>query len=129
MANKNNDLCGSGATPRRRNRGSAYHLLIRIDRNLSRLLRRLEEPADHRFTVRKAAATAGVSITTIYRAIHASKAPHRLRAFNVGTGKKATWRIDPTDLDAWVKRKERKDTLPSPQTYQSRPGQSRHFRF
>jgi hypothetical protein len=70
-----------------------------------------------------------VSITTIYRAIHAGNEADRLRAANVGAGRKSSWRITPDDLDAWVKRKEGGSPLPPPQTYQAVTEKSRHFRF
>jgi hypothetical protein len=106
-----------------------YQLLLDINSKLSILVKDGHREPQSYFTVKQTAAKAGVSETTIRRAIHARSEVDRLRADNVATGKKPCWRINPADLDAWMKRKEGGTQLPPLQTYRSKPGPSRHFRF
>jgi excisionase family DNA binding protein len=108
---------------------SLYDLLLHIDSKLSILVKDSHGEPHAYLTVKQAAAKAGVSETTIRRAIYARREANRLRADNVATGKKPCWRINLADLDAWMKRKEGGIQLPSLQTYRSKPGPSRHFRF
>jgi hypothetical protein len=80
-------------------------------------------------SIRQAAEHAGLSEKMIRRAIHAREESERLRAFDVGSGRKSCWRIAAADLEVWMRRKEGGATLPPPRTYRGRPGPSRHFRF
>ena len=106
-----------------------YDLLLDIDSKLSVLVKDGHPESRAYLTIKQAAAKAGVSETTIRRAIHARREANRLRADDGATGKKPCWRINPADFDAWMKRKEGGTQLPPLQTYRSKPGPSRHFRF
>lgn len=54
------------------------------------------------FTVKHAAATTSLSVTTIRRAILRGE----LQASNIGSTKRPTWRISRTDLNEWMERKK-----------------------
>jgi hypothetical protein len=94
------------------------------------LLREHDRRPDDLLTIAKAATAAGVSRTTIYRAIHLPDGPDKLVAYDLSLGlKKANWRIDPAALDAWRKRGEGRTAVPSPRTVRVSAGKPRQFKF
>ncbi|HEX4607918.1 MAG TPA: helix-turn-helix domain-containing protein [Urbifossiella sp.] len=105
-------------------------LLSRIDRKLARLPRTPEPPPGSFLTISKAAEVAGVSTTTIRRAIRLTDGPDRLPALDQSLGRgRATWRIDPVALDAWRRRREGRPPTPAPQSVRTSRGKAGQFRF
>jgi len=107
---------------------TAVKILLRIERHLRRLLREKRTGTGSALTIRDAALQSNLSETTIRRAIR-SKAD-RLPATDVSLGRgKPTWRIDPADFEAWLKRRGVEETPPSMPTVRissAKPGQ---FKF
>ena len=100
--------------PKRR-RFYVIRLLARIDRKLGLLIRQYDQPAGSFLTIKQAARFAGVSETTIRRAIRLPDGPDKLVAYDESLGRKrATWLIDPAVLDAWRKRREGRTAAPAP---------------
>lgn len=109
---------------------TAVRILVRIERHLRLLLRQRQAPDGAALTIGEAARRANVSATTIRRAIRARNDQDRLPAFNVALGSsKASWRIQPADLDAWLKRQEGAAPPPARPMTRGSPGKSRHFKF
>jgi hypothetical protein len=112
-------------------RVTAVRVLLRIERHLRRVLRHQQSADGGGLTVGGAARRAGVSETTIRRAIRAADDRDRLPAFDIAleAGKPA-WRIRPADLDARLKRREGGPTPPPARpTTRAAGGPSRHFKF
>ncbi len=108
---------------------TAVRVLLRIERHLRRLLRQ-QQGDGAALTIGEAARRAGVSETTIRRAVRSGRDADRLPAFDVALGSgKAAWRIQPADLDAWLKRREGAPSAPSRPMTRTSPAKSRHFKF
>jgi hypothetical protein len=105
-------------------------LLARIDRKLGLLLRQHDRRPGDLLTIAQAAAAAGVSPTTVRRAIRLPDGPDRLVAYDQSLGRsRPSWRIDPADLDAWRKRREGRPSAPSPRTVRVSAGKAGQFKF
>src|SRR4051794_24040382 len=85
-------------------------LLESLERRLSTLSDRLRMADAAYISVRAAADRLGISETTIRRAIGRGELP----AADVGNGKRASWRIKATDLDAWILREKVTELPPAP---------------
>src|SRR4051812_38445995 len=80
-------------------------------------------------TIRDAAERAGVSQTTIRRAIHTPEDKDRLAASNVALGKsKPSYRIRPADLEAWLTRQAGGSQPPPARPATRVAPASRHFK-
>jgi excisionase family DNA binding protein len=98
-------------------------LLRGIDQKLAVLVEQTQ-PLTEYLTVRGAATHAGLSPGKIYRAIKAN----RLRASNVGSPRRATWRIKKSDLDAWMNGHEGGGPAPPEVPVFERQTRRTHFR-
>ncbi len=111
-------------------RSVVVRLLARIDRKLGVLLRQADKRPGCLLTIIQAAAIAGVSPTTIRRAIHLPDGPDKLHAYDQSLGhSRASWRIDPADLDAWRKRREGRPAAISPRTIRVSAANDVQFKF
>lgn len=99
-------------------------VLERLDRRLAVISDGLRLAEAAYLSIRDAARRVGLSESTVRRAVKRGE----LRAGNVGSERRPTWRIKAADLDVWAGR-ARGTELPPPRTYRSRQGPSRHFRF
>lgn len=123
-----------GGPPRRAappaGRRALIRLLARIDRKLGVLVRGRDRPPGGLLTIAQAAARAGVSPTTIRRAIALRDGPDKLAAYDQSLGrKKASWRIDPAALDAWRTRHEVKPPAPAVRTVRGAGRKAGQFKF
>lgn len=109
---------------------AVIRLLSRIDRKLCLLLRQQDKQPGDLLTIAQAATVAGVSPTTIRRAIKLTVGPDKLVAYDQSLGRnRASWRIDPTDLDAWRKRREGRQFTPLPRTVRVPVSKAGQFKF
>ena len=111
-------------------------LLVQIahnTRDISRMMRRFQTAGDARaaaLTIAQAARKVNVSETTIRRAICAGDDRDRLTARNLAKSgaKKSILRIEPADLDAWMKRRAGGAPPPARPMTRVSPRKSRHFK-
>ena len=80
---------------------------------LDLLVPREASPAADWLSISQAATTSSLSEKTIRRAIYA-KGRDQLKAYDVGTPRRSTWRIRATDLDAWMSRNGGGIEIPPP---------------
>ena len=80
-------------------------------------------------SIAQAATLAGLSDRTIRRAVALKSGTDRLPASNVGLGThRPTWRIKPSDLEAWMDRDQGTPT-PRPRSVATPRGKFGHFKF
>ena len=107
---------------------TSVKVLLRIERHLRRLLLEKRTGTGSALTIRDAALQSNLSETTIRRAIR-SKAD-RLPATDVSLGRgKPTWRIDPAEFKAWLKRRGVEEAPPSVQSIRIQSRKSGQFKF